>query len=144
MQVNDSQDDESRHPDNDAIKMFVGQIPRDWNESDCRKLFEEFGPIHCINILKDKKTEGSRGKNKAEPKEPLMQLLESFLRTAAVVSPFETSQFSPRLASRARLGSLRLVIIISYQLRNHFFVVVLGSNGWNDVARKKNEDEEQN
>ncbi|XP_054159308.1 CUGBP Elav-like family member 2 [Oppia nitens] len=50
-----------REPDPDAIKMFVGQIPRDWTETDCRKLFEEFGEIHSINVLRDKQSGQSRG-----------------------------------------------------------------------------------
>ncbi|CAG2102561.1 unnamed protein product [Medioppia subpectinata] len=50
-----------REPDGDAIKMFVGQIPRDWTESDCRRLFEEFGEIHSINVLRDKQSGQSRG-----------------------------------------------------------------------------------
>ncbi|CAG2159866.1 unnamed protein product [Oppiella nova] len=50
-----------REPDGDAIKMFVGQIPRDWSESDCRRLFEEFGEIHSINVLRDKQSGQSRG-----------------------------------------------------------------------------------
>ena len=50
-----------REPDSDAIKMFVGQIPRDWNESECRRLFEEFGEIHSINVLRDKQSGQSRG-----------------------------------------------------------------------------------
>lgn len=49
-------------PDPDAIKMFVGQIPRNWDENDLRKLFDEFGPVHQINVLRDKITGQSRGK----------------------------------------------------------------------------------
>ncbi|RWS31410.1 CUGBP Elav-like family member 2-like protein, partial [Leptotrombidium deliense] len=41
--------------------MFVGQIPREWNEEECRQLFEEFGEIHSINVLRDKKNGNSRG-----------------------------------------------------------------------------------
>lgn len=48
-------------PDPDAIKMFVGQIPRNWDENDLRKLFDEFGPVHQINVLRDKVTGHSRG-----------------------------------------------------------------------------------
>ncbi|RUS87579.1 hypothetical protein EGW08_004685 [Elysia chlorotica] len=48
-------------PDPDAIKMFVGQIPRHWDENDLKNLFEEFGPIHSMNILRDKITGQSRG-----------------------------------------------------------------------------------
>ncbi|KAH9525206.1 hypothetical protein Btru_000633 [Bulinus truncatus] len=48
-------------PDPDAIKMFVGQIPRNWDENDLKTMFEEFGPIHSMNILRDKITGQSKG-----------------------------------------------------------------------------------
>ncbi|XP_015792666.2 CUGBP Elav-like family member 2 isoform X1 [Tetranychus urticae] len=41
--------------------MFVGQIPRDWSEAECRALFEEFGEIYSLNVLKDKSSGLSRG-----------------------------------------------------------------------------------
>ncbi|GIY65096.1 RRM domain-containing protein [Caerostris darwini] len=47
-------------PDPDSIKMFVGQIPRHWNESDLINIFEEFGPIYQISVLRDKMTQQSR------------------------------------------------------------------------------------
>ena len=46
----------------DAIKMFVGQIPRTWDENDLKNLFEEYGPIHSMNILRDKITGQSKGR----------------------------------------------------------------------------------
>ncbi|EGT52772.1 CBN-ETR-1 protein [Caenorhabditis brenneri] len=48
-------------PDSDTIKMFVGQIPRNWNEVDCRRLFEQYGPVFSCNILRDKSTQASKG-----------------------------------------------------------------------------------
>ncbi|XP_022696623.1 CUGBP Elav-like family member 2 isoform X1 [Varroa jacobsoni] len=48
-------------PDADAIKMFVGQIPRSWDENELRNLFEDFGKVHSINVLRDKATGNSRG-----------------------------------------------------------------------------------
>ncbi|XP_012938133.1 CUGBP Elav-like family member 2 isoform X20 [Aplysia californica] len=48
-------------PDPDAIKMFVGQIPRTWDENDLKNLFEEYGQIHSMNILRDKITGQSKG-----------------------------------------------------------------------------------
>lgn len=51
----------TREPEPDAIKMFVGQIPRDWSETDCKKLFDEFGEIYSINVLRDKQSGLSRG-----------------------------------------------------------------------------------
>ena len=41
--------------------MFVGQIPKNWDESQCRKLFEEYGDIHSLRVLRDKETGNSRG-----------------------------------------------------------------------------------
>ncbi|XP_060080209.1 CUGBP Elav-like family member 2 isoform X6 [Ylistrum balloti] len=48
-------------PDPDAIKMFVGQIPRSMDESDLKKMFEEFGPVFQLNVLRDKGTGQSKG-----------------------------------------------------------------------------------
>ncbi|XP_076384979.1 CUGBP Elav-like family member 1 isoform X13 [Megalopta genalis] len=48
-------------PDPDNIKMFVGQVPHDMDEDDLRTLFEEFGRVHQINILRDKITGSHRG-----------------------------------------------------------------------------------
>lgn len=48
-------------PDPDAIKMFAGQIPRYMDENDLQKLFEEFGPVYQINVLRDKVTSQSKG-----------------------------------------------------------------------------------
>lgn len=48
-------------PDADAIKMFIGQIPKTWNENDVRMYFEQHGPIYMVNVLRDKVTKQSRG-----------------------------------------------------------------------------------
>merc|ERR1719458_1225154 len=48
-------------PDPDAIKMFVGQVPRSMDEEELREFFSEFGPVHQLNILRDKSTGVSRG-----------------------------------------------------------------------------------
>lgn len=48
-------------PDPDAIKMFVGQIPRSMDEEKLRLMFEEFGKVHQINVLRDKVTSQSKG-----------------------------------------------------------------------------------
>ncbi|TNN82121.1 CUGBP Elav-like family member 2 [Liparis tanakae] len=41
-------------PDPDSIKMFVGQIPRAWSETELKELFEPYGAVHQINILRDR------------------------------------------------------------------------------------------
>ncbi|ODM88906.1 CUGBP Elav-like family member 1-A, partial [Orchesella cincta] len=49
-------------PDPDSIKMFVGQVPKHMNETELRDLFEQFGRVYQINVLRDKVTKQSKGK----------------------------------------------------------------------------------
>ncbi|XP_070986143.1 CUGBP Elav-like family member 1 isoform X33 [Oncorhynchus clarkii lewisi] len=46
--------DHPDQPDIDAIKMFVGQIPRSWAEEQLRELFEPYGAVYEINVLRDR------------------------------------------------------------------------------------------
>jgi bruno len=48
-------------PDADYIKMFVGQVPRSMDEAQLKEMFEEFGRVHTINVLRDKATGLSKG-----------------------------------------------------------------------------------
>lgn len=52
---------EQDQPDADYIKMFVGQVPRSMDEAQLREMFEEFGRVHTINVLRDKSTGLSKG-----------------------------------------------------------------------------------
>ncbi|KAM4747356.1 CUGBP Elav-like family member 2 isoform 5-T5 [Rhinophrynus dorsalis] len=46
--------DHSDQPDPDSIKMFVGQIPRSWSEKELKDLFEPYGAVYQINVLRDR------------------------------------------------------------------------------------------
>lgn len=61
--------DHSDQPDPDAIKMFVGQIPRSWSEKELKELFEPYGAVYQINVLRDRSQNPpqSKGKGRLAP-----------------------------------------------------------------------------
>lgn len=40
--------------DPDAIKLFVGQVPKNFKEKDLKPYLDPYGPIHELIILRDK------------------------------------------------------------------------------------------
>lgn len=53
--------DEGVIKDPDAVKLFIGQIPRSYSEEDLTKLFGEFGEIYEVMVLRDRATNQSKG-----------------------------------------------------------------------------------
>ena len=58
---NDGGEDANDVPDEDAIKMFVGQVPRSMDEDALKAFFEEYGRVYQLNVLRDKSSGVSRG-----------------------------------------------------------------------------------
>ena len=45
----------------DSIKLFIGQVPRDWTEKDLRGIFEQYGEVSSLKVLSDKVTGQPKG-----------------------------------------------------------------------------------
>lgn len=46
----------------DTIKLFVGQIPRTWDESELRTVLEPFGAIQELTVLRERTTGLHKGR----------------------------------------------------------------------------------
>ena len=60
-ELNANDEDINKEPDMDAIKMFVGQIPRNMSEHELKSMFEEYGNVYQLNVLRDKQNGESKG-----------------------------------------------------------------------------------
>lgn len=70
--------DHPDQPDLDAIKMFVGQVPRSWCEKDLRELFEQYGAVYEINVLRDRSQNPPQSKGKNCTSHTRLELLAAF------------------------------------------------------------------
>lgn len=60
--IDDAISSSGEQPDPDYIKMFVGQVPKSMDEDQLKEMFEEYGRVHSINVLRDKVNGISKGK----------------------------------------------------------------------------------
>lgn len=58
---NDEGNDEGGDGEDDPLKLFVGQVPKDMNEEDIFPTFDSFGPLKDVAIIRDKHTGLHRG-----------------------------------------------------------------------------------
>lgn len=58
METDVNYDDKHGEP----IKLFVGQIPKSWEETEVRQILEPYGPIQELTVLKDRATGLHRGR----------------------------------------------------------------------------------
>lgn len=52
---------EGKAKDADSVKLFVGQIPRQWGDEQLRPIFEQFGEVYELAVLRDRYRGTSRG-----------------------------------------------------------------------------------
>ncbi len=77
----------SDQPDPDAIKMFVGQIPRSWSEKELKELFEPYGAVYQINILRDRSQNPPQSKG-AKSQDTMHTIFLLFCSLLCLLLPF--------------------------------------------------------
>lgn len=53
--------DPAAKPAEDSVKLFVGQVPRDWGADELRSVMMEAGHVYEVTIVRDRETKESKG-----------------------------------------------------------------------------------
>lgn len=53
--------EQEKSTNGDTIKLFVGQIPRSWDETELRTILEPFGAIQELTVLRDRMSGAHKG-----------------------------------------------------------------------------------
>ena len=53
--------EQEKSTNGDTIKLFVGQIPRTWDETELREILEPFGAIQELTVLRDRMSGTHKG-----------------------------------------------------------------------------------
>lgn len=96
----------SDQPDPDAIKMFVGQIPRSWSEKELKELFEPYGAVYQINILRDRSQNPPQSKGRAR----FLSLCITHVDLLTCVTCYSLSVWLPVLISHFLYVFVSLII----------------------------------
>ena len=86
----DEAEDASEVPDDDAIKMFVGQVPRSMDEDALKDFFEDFGRVYQVScdwsvnahlwLVRGAAERAARQEQRREPRLLLRHLLQEEAR----------------------------------------------------------------
>lgn len=72
--------------DADAIKLFIGQVPKTWDDKDLRPYFESYGQIHELTVLRDRLTRSHKGNFRSI-------ILAGFFQQSNVLTYFQAVHF---------------------------------------------------
>jgi len=120
-----------------AIKLFIGQVPRTMPDSEVRSMFEQYGPIADFTLLRDKATGQPKGETENRNHQMFVAclcMLSRISKKSSRFSSLDTIYFGVTMR-QAALRGIRLYCMFCHELSH----LVLGSTDglhiqWRGVA----------